>query len=135
MIALLCALAAAPPLVEVSLAPEVGWRRVSFRDRLTPSLAGYQSGALALLRLGLAVYPAGASRLPLISDVSFYGSYARSLKSRHKVSRRVNRVATLASAWVATTRSGARLCFWSSWCAVGEVGRSQTESTASRQWW
>lgn len=82
MIGLLCALAAAPPLVEVSLAPGVGLRRVSFRDRLTPSLAGYQSGALALLRLGLAVYPAGASRLPVIEDVSFYGSYARSLKSR-----------------------------------------------------
>src|SRR6266851_5590777 len=77
MIALLCALAAAPPLVEVSLAP---------------------------VRLGLAVYPAGASRLPLISDVSFYGSYARSLKSRTLTSDQALALDSQIIAWEAGAR-------------------------------
>jgi len=76
--ALLCALS----LFEFSLAPEVNVRRVTFHDRLTPSLAGYKSGALGLLRVSALVYPAAGRELPFISDVGFYGSYARSLKSR-----------------------------------------------------
>jgi hypothetical protein len=75
--ALLCAL----PLLQLFVAPEMDVRRVSFRDRLTPSLAGYKSGARALLRVGLTVYPLGRSELPAVSDVGFFGSISRSLKS------------------------------------------------------
>ena len=75
MIALLCL------LLEISAGPELAVRRVGFRDRLTPGLAGYQSGALPLLRLDAAAYPARG--LLAIDGFGFFGSYARSLlKSR-----------------------------------------------------
>lgn len=76
--ALLCAL----PLLELFVAPAADFRRVGFRDRLTPSLAGYQSGARALVRTGLTVYPLGPSGLPGVSDVGLFGSYTRSLRSQ-----------------------------------------------------
>jgi hypothetical protein len=75
--ALVCAL----PLLQFFVAPGMDVRRVSFRDRLTPSLAGYKSGARALLRAELTVYPLGRSQLPGVSDVGFFGSFSRSLKS------------------------------------------------------
>jgi hypothetical protein len=75
MIALLCA------LLEFWAGPEFGARRVAFRDRLTPGLAGYQSGVLPLLHLDVLAHP--TSGLPVIDDVGFFGSYSRSLvKSR-----------------------------------------------------
>ena len=75
MIALLCL------LLEVSAGPEVAVRRVAFRDRLTPGLAGYQSGALPLFRLDALAYPAHG--LLALDDLGFFGSYARSMvKSR-----------------------------------------------------
>ena len=75
MIALLCL------LLEISAGPELAVRRVSFRDRLTPGLAGYQSGALPLFRLDAVAYPAHG--VLALDDLGFFGSYARSLlKSR-----------------------------------------------------
>lgn len=71
MIALLCL------VLEISAGPEVAVRRVGFRDRLTPGLAGYQSGALPLLRLDALAYPARG--LLALDDLGFFGSYARSL--------------------------------------------------------
>ncbi len=75
MIALVCA------LLEVFAGPELAVRRVGFRDRLTPGLAGYRSGALPLLRLEALAYP--ARDLLALDDLGFFGTYARSvLKSR-----------------------------------------------------
>ena len=71
MIALLCL------LLEFSAGPEVAVRRVAFRDRLTPGLAGYQSGALPLLRLDAAAYPVHG--LLALDGLGVFGSYARSL--------------------------------------------------------
>jgi hypothetical protein len=77
MIALLCA------LFEIFLGPELVVRRVSFRDRLTPGLAGYKSGALPLLRVEAAAYPAQGRGLLALEDVGLFGWYARSpVKSR-----------------------------------------------------
>jgi hypothetical protein len=79
--ALLCLLAAALPSLDASVSVGSSVRRLFFRDRLTPTLAGWQSGALALGRLSLQAYPS-TGRLPVLDDVGAYGSYARSLKSR-----------------------------------------------------
>ena len=70
MIALVCV------LLEVFAGPEVAVRRVTFRDRLTPGLSGYRSGALPLLRLEALAYPARG--LLALDDLGFFGSYARS---------------------------------------------------------
>jgi hypothetical protein len=71
MIALLCA------LLEIWAGPEVAARRIGFRDRLTPGLAGWQSGAQPLFRLEALVHPTRG--LPVIDDVGFFAWYARSL--------------------------------------------------------
>jgi hypothetical protein len=77
VIPLLCA------LFEIFAGFELGNRHVSFRDRLTPGLAGYQSGALPLFALDALVTPLDGSGLPGVADVGFFGSYARSIvKSR-----------------------------------------------------
>jgi hypothetical protein len=78
MAALVCAL----PLLEFFVAPSADVRRVSFRDRLTPSLAGYKSGARALLRAELSIFPLGRSELPVVSDLGFFGSYSRSQQAQ-----------------------------------------------------
>jgi hypothetical protein len=98
--ALLCAL----PLFELFIAPAADVRRVSFRDRLTPSLAGYQSGARALLRTDLSIYPLGHSGLPGVSDIGFFGSYGRSLKSQTLTSDGALAFTTQEIAWDAGAR-------------------------------
>jgi hypothetical protein len=79
--ALLCLLAGALPSLEASVSVGSSVRRLFFRDRLTPTLAGWQSGALALGGLSLQAYPS-TGRLPVLDDIGAYASYARSLKSR-----------------------------------------------------
>jgi hypothetical protein len=78
--ALLC-LAAALPSLDASVFVGSSVRRLFFRDRLTPTLAGWRSGALALGGLSLQAYPS-TGRLPILDDVGAYAWYARSLKSR-----------------------------------------------------
>lgn len=80
MIALLCLLATALPSLDASVSIGSSKRRLFFRDRLTPTLAGWQSGALAVGGLSLQAYPS-TGRLPVIDDIGAYGWYARSLKS------------------------------------------------------
>jgi hypothetical protein len=79
--AILCLLAAALPSLDASVSVGSSVRRLFFRDRLTPTLAGWRSGALALGGLSLELYPS-TGRLPILDDVGAYGSYARSLKSQ-----------------------------------------------------
>jgi len=75
--ALLCLLAALPS-VDASISAGTSVRRLFFRDRLTPTLVGWQSGALALWGLSVHAYPS-TGRLPVLDDVGAYGSYSRSL--------------------------------------------------------
>jgi hypothetical protein len=79
--ALLCLLAAGSPSLDASVFIGSSVRRLFFRDRLTPTLAGWQSGALALAGLSLQAWPS-TGRLPILDDIGAYGWYARSLKSR-----------------------------------------------------
>jgi hypothetical protein len=70
------------PLVAFSIGPEVGARQVSYRDRLTPALAGFQGGVMALLGANLELYPAARSRVPFLADLGLVGSISRSLTER-----------------------------------------------------
>lgn len=79
MTALLCLLLAMPA-VEASVSAGSSVRRLFFRDRLTPTLAGWQSGALAVVGLSAEAYPS-TGRLPVIDDIGAYGRYARSFSS------------------------------------------------------
>jgi hypothetical protein len=67
------------PIIVFELGPELGWRRVSYRDRLTPQLAGYQSGAMGLLAASAELYPAARSELPVLRDLGLVGAFRRSL--------------------------------------------------------
>ena len=82
--ALLSAAAAAraePAMVVVTAGPQVGFRKVTWRDRVSPTLAGYQSGTLALIGISAEVYLASGKGLPVVSDVGLVGSVARSLRA------------------------------------------------------
>ncbi len=80
MTALLCLLAAALPSLDASVSVGTSVRRLFFRDRLTPTLVGWQSGALAVWGLSVQAYPS-SGRLSVLDDVGAYGSYSRSIKS------------------------------------------------------
>ena len=69
------------PALAVSLSAETSWRKLSFRDRLTPQLAGWTSGALPGARIAAELFPA-AGRLPVLDQLGAYGSYARSLTAQ-----------------------------------------------------
>ena len=68
-----------PPIVVLTVAPELGFRRVTYRDRVSRELAAFSGGAMGLLSAGLELYPAGGRNLPLISNVGFVGALSRSL--------------------------------------------------------
>jgi len=70
-----------PPILILSLSPEIGTRRVTYRDRVSTGLASYQSGALGLLRLGAEVFPSRGKGLPIVSDIGLFGETSRSLRS------------------------------------------------------
>ena len=80
MTGLLLLLAAALPTVDASVSVGTSVRRLFFRDRLTPTLAGFQSGALAVGGFSIQAWPS-TGRLPVLDDIGAYGWYARSLKS------------------------------------------------------
>jgi hypothetical protein len=80
VIALLCAVAAAVPSVDASISVGSSVRRLFFRDRLTPTLVGWQSGAVARWGLSVEAYPS-TGRLPTLDDIGAYARYARSLSS------------------------------------------------------
>ena len=82
MIALLCLLAAGLPGPDASFSFSVGTsvRRLFFRDRLTPTLVNWKSGALAVGGFSVLAYPA-TGRLPVLDDIGGYAWYERSLKS------------------------------------------------------
>ncbi len=69
------------PTVNASIAPEVGYRRVTYRDRVTSSLGSFSSGAAGLLRASLEVFPTSNAGLPVVSDVGVFGSVSRSLRA------------------------------------------------------
>jgi len=78
---LLCLLAAALPSVEASVSVGSAARRLFYRDRLSPTLVSWRSGAQAVWGLSLQAYPS-TGRLPVLDDIGVYGRYARSLDSR-----------------------------------------------------
>jgi hypothetical protein len=100
VIALLCLLAAAMPSPSIETTVFVGssMRRLAFRDRITPTLVGWQSGALALGGIAIQAYPS-TGRLLVIDDIGAYGSYARSLKSRTLTADNVLGFTTQEVAW------------------------------------
>ena len=67
------------PFVVLTLGPDAGIRSVTYRDRLTPALAGYQSGVMGLLTLTVELYPAAATDIPVVKDLGLVGSLSRSL--------------------------------------------------------
>ena len=81
ILALLLAASPVPPTLDAWLGPAVSARRVAYRDRLTPALAGYESGARLGASLTVSLYPASGRGLPVVSDVGFVGSFTRSLPS------------------------------------------------------
>ena len=102
MIALLCALLAAPT-VDAAVLVGSSVRRLYFRDRLTPTLAGWQSGALAVGGLSLTAYPA-TGKLPVIDDVGAYGWFERSLSSQTLTADGLVAFSTQETAWEAGLR-------------------------------
>ena len=102
MTALLCLLAALPSL-DASVSVGTSVRRLSFRDRLTPTLVSWRSGALALWGLSLHVYPS-TGRLPVLDDIGAYGWYNRSLESRTLTADSVLEFSTKEIAWEAGLR-------------------------------
>ena len=101
--ALLCLLAAAGPSVEASVSLGSAVRRLHFKDRLTPTLVPFQSGALAVGKLALQVYPS-TGKLLLLDDVGAYGWYARSLESRTLTADGALAFSTREIAWEAGLR-------------------------------
>jgi len=101
--ALLCLLAAALPSLDASVSVGTSVRRVSYRDRLTPTLATWRSGALAVWGLSLQAYPA-TGRLPILDDVGAYGWYRRSLESSTLTADGVLAFSTQEIAWEAGLR-------------------------------
>jgi hypothetical protein len=70
------------PILILSLAPEIGTRRVTYRDRISTGLAAYQSGAVGLLKLSAEIYPSRGRGLPIVSDIGLFGDTSRSLRSQ-----------------------------------------------------
>jgi hypothetical protein len=99
--ALLCLLAAAQLDASVTVGSSV--RRLFFRDRLTPTLAGWQSGALAVAGLSVQAYPS-TGRLPVLDDIGAYGWFARSLKSHTLTADGALQFSTQETAWEAGLR-------------------------------
>lgn len=103
MTALLCLLAAALPSLDASVSVGTSVRRLSYRDRLTPTLATWRSGALAVWGLSLQAYPS-TGRLPILDDVGAYGWYKRSLDSSTLTADGVLAFSTKEIAWEAGLR-------------------------------
>jgi hypothetical protein len=80
MTALLCLLIAAVPSVEGSVTVGTSMRRLFFKDKITPTLVGWQSGVLTVWGLSVEAFPS-TGRLPVLDDVGAYGWYKRSLSS------------------------------------------------------
>jgi hypothetical protein len=99
----LCLLAAALPSLDASVSVGGSVRRLSFRDRVTPTLAAWRSGALAVWGLSLQAYPS-TGRLPILDDVGAYGWYKRSLESRTLTADSVLEFRTQEIAWEAGLR-------------------------------
>jgi len=101
--ALLCLLLAAVPSVDASFSVGSAVRRVFFRDRLTPTLVGWQSGALAVWGLSLTAYPS-TGRLPILDDVGTYAWYRRSLAASTLTADSTLAFSTQEIAWEAGLR-------------------------------
>jgi hypothetical protein len=101
--ALLCLLIAASPTVDASFSVGSAVRRLFFRDRLTPTLVGWESGALAVWGISLEVYPS-TGRLPVLDDLGAYGWYKRSLASNTLTADSTLAFSTQEIAWEAGLR-------------------------------
>ena len=97
MIALLCALAAAP-VFERSVTGGATIRRIYFKDRLTPTLAGWKSGGLATLGFSLQAWPS-TGKLPVIDDIGAYGWFERSFVSETLTADETLAFTTQETAW------------------------------------
>ena len=103
MTALLCVLAAALPSLEASVSVGSSVRRLFYRDRVTQTLVGWKSGALAVWGLSLQAHPS-TGRLPILDDVGAYGWYKRSLESSTLTADNVLAFSTQEIAWEAGLR-------------------------------
>src|SRR5439155_25359938 len=103
VIALLCMLAGAMPMLDAQVTAGSSVRRLFFKDRLTPTLAGWQSGALALAGFSIQAWPS-TGKLPVLDDIGAYGWYARSLKSETLTADGQLSFGTQETAWEAGLR-------------------------------
>ncbi len=103
MIALLCVLAGLVPTVETSVSVGSAARRLMYRDRLTPTLADWNSGALAVWGLAVRAYPS-TGKLPVVDDIGVYGWYQRSLSSTTLTADQVLEFSTQMVEWEAGLR-------------------------------
>lgn len=102
MIALL-ALLLASPQVDLALSGGSSLRRFYFRDRLSSTLAGWQSGALAVGGVRLTAFPA-TGKLPVLDDIGVVLSYQRSLQSSTQTADGILDFTTQETAWDAGLR-------------------------------
>ena len=103
MTALLCLLIAASPSLDASFSVGSAMRRLFFKDRLTPTMVGWQSGAMAVWGLSVEAYP-NTGRLLALDDVGAYGWYKRSLASTTLTADSTLRFSTQEIAWEAGLR-------------------------------
>ena len=103
MIALLCALLSGPPQIDVAVSAGATSRRFFFRDRLSPTLAGWTSGALAVGGLSLQAFPA-TGKLPVVDDIGVFASFQRSLQSTTQTADGILSFTTQATSWEAGLR-------------------------------
>ncbi len=97
------ALLAALPTFEASVTAGSSVRRLYFRDRLTPTLAGWQSGALAVGGLSLRAWPS-TGKLPVIDDIGADGWFQRSLTQQTLTADGTLSFGTQETAWEAGLR-------------------------------
>ena len=103
MIALLALLVAAPPQVDAGIFAGATERRFFLRDRLSPTLGGWTSGALAFGGISLQAFPS-TGKLPVVDDIGAYLSYERSLQSTTQTADGILNFTTQETAWSAGLR-------------------------------
>jgi hypothetical protein len=70
------------PVLELSIAPELGFRKLTWNDRVTSTLVSFTSGTMALACASLTLFPFANHGLPVVSHLGFFGSSTRSLRGQ-----------------------------------------------------
>lgn len=100
---LIAAASLAEPRFEVSASVGSSLRRLYFRDRITPTLAGWESGALAVAGISLRAWPS-TGKLPVLDDIGAYAWFQRSLSSQTLTADGTLSFSTQQTSWEAGLR-------------------------------